>query len=59
VTTETNRARPQALSRIDPTLRDIAAKLDIVESASNRCQPSATESTCVPPSAPRPSMPAV
>jgi hypothetical protein len=59
VTTKPNRARPQALGRIDPALHDIAAKLDLVESASNRCQPSATESTCVPPSAPRPSMPAV
>ncbi|WP_375485013.1 alpha/beta hydrolase [uncultured Mycobacterium sp.] len=31
MTTETNRARPQGLSRIDPALREAAAKLDIVE----------------------------
>jgi acetyl esterase/lipase len=31
MTTETNRARPQALSRIDPALRDVASGLDIVE----------------------------
>ena len=31
MTTETNRARPRGLSRIDPTLREAAAGLDIVE----------------------------
>jgi acetyl esterase/lipase len=31
MTTETNRARPQALSRIDPALRGVASELDIVE----------------------------
>jgi acetyl esterase/lipase len=31
MTTETNRVRPQALSRIDPALRDVASGLDIVE----------------------------
>lgn len=31
MTTETDRARPRGLSRIDPALRDAAASLDIVE----------------------------
>ncbi|MBO0879231.1 MAG: alpha/beta hydrolase, partial [Mycobacterium sp.] len=31
MTTETNRARPQALSRIDPALRNVASGLDIAE----------------------------
>jgi acetyl esterase/lipase len=31
MTTETNRVRPQALSRIDPALRDVASGLDIAE----------------------------
>src|ERR1700759_5856627 len=31
MTTETNRARPRGLSRIDPALREAAAGLDIVE----------------------------
>lgn len=31
MTTETNRLRPQALSRIDPALRKVASGLDIVE----------------------------
>jgi acetyl esterase len=31
MTTETNRVRPQALSRLDPALRDVASRLDIAE----------------------------
>ena len=31
MTTETDRARPRSLGRIDPALRDAAASLDIVE----------------------------